>query len=186
MLRRGGAPLTQAQHLAACHTWLGERATRALAAWRLGSQTGESIRIVESVRDVATQQRYYAEGKSRADGTTTWSLHQFSPALALDVAVLRGGTYVARARDPAWGRWGAAAEAEGLEWGGRWTSIMDAPHVQVPMGERVRIVQRAVGATPDGIWGPATTDAVCARVPLRVGRSGWASLTPTTWAVLLG
>ena len=181
--------MTQAQHLAACHPWLAERATRALAAWRLGSQTGESIRIVESVRDVATQQRYYAEGKSRADGTTTWSLHQFSPALALDVAVLRGGTYVARARDPAWGRWGAAAEAEGLEWGGRWTSIMDAPHVQVPMGERVRIVQRAVGATADGAWGPRTDAAVVAALPggmLRAGRSGFDRLTPAAWAVLMG
>lgn len=171
--------MNEAEHLAAMHPYLRERVAAALADWRAGAAPGETIRLVESVRSLATQQGYYKAGKSRADGVERFSLHQFAPALAADVAVVRGGKYVQSAADTAWQRWGAAAKAHGLEWGGDWTSLVDCPHVQVSEAERVRLVQAAVGATPDGRWGPATEAAIGAG--LRAGR-GWSRMTPPVWA----
>lgn len=178
--------MTDADHLAQMHPWLRERVVLALAAWRAAAPAGESIRLVESVRSLATQQRYHAEGKSRADGVTRYSLHQFAPSLAADVAVTRGGKYVASASDAAWQRWGSAAEATGLEWGGRWKGLVDCPHVQVPLSQRARLVQRAVGVAVDGDWGPKTQAAVALALPglrLRDG-TGWDTLTVEAWARL--
>lgn len=176
--------MTEADHLAAMHPWLRTRVEAALADWRAGAPEGETIRIVESVRSTATQQGYYLRGKSRADGVDRFSLHQFAPALAADVAVLRAGKYVTSAADGAWQRWGAAAKAHGLEWGGDWAKLVDCPHVQVPESQRIRLIQAAVGATPDGLWGPATEGALSSRVgALRAGK-GWGRVTPAVWAKL--
>ena len=167
------------------HPWVGERVKAALAAWRDGAAQGETIRLVESVRPLAVQQTYYRQGRSRADGLLSFSLHQFAPALAADAAVLRAGRYVGSAADPAWERWASCAEAEGLESGKRWVGLVDCPHVQAPEAVRVRLVQAAVGATPDGAWGPATEAAIVkAGAELRPGR-GWARMTPAAWWALL-
>lgn len=173
-------------HLAQMHSWLRERVVLALAAWRSSAPAGESIRLVESVRSLAIQQAYFAQGRSKADGVKKLSLHQFSPSVAADVAVTRGGKYVASASDAAWRRWGTAAEATGLEWGGRWRGLVDCPHVQVPLAQRARLVQRAVGVTVDGDWGPKTQAAVALALPglqLRPG-TGWDTLTVEAWARL--
>lgn len=175
--------LSDAEHLAQMHPWLRERVERALAAFRRGAGPGEEIKLVESVRPLAVQRRYYAEGRSKADGVSAYSLHQFEPALAADAAVTRRGKYIQHASDPAWERWAACAEAEGLEAGKRWARLVDCPHVQVPERERVRLLQAAVGATVDGDLGPATAAAVKARtgLALRAGK-GWASVTLEAWA----
>lgn len=178
--------MTEAEHLAQMHEFLRSRVARALAAWRAGAAPGETIKIVESVRALATQQAYFKAGKSKADGIQNFSLHQFSPALAADAACLRAGKYVQAASDPAWERWAACAEAEGLEAGLRWTTIRDGPHVQAGMVDRVKLVQAAVGVTPDGSWGSRTQAAVAARVTLRPGRAGWSALSPANWQVLTG
>jgi hypothetical protein len=176
---------TDAEHLAQMHPWLRERVEAAVADWRASAAEGDTIRIVESVRATSTQQGYYLRGKSRADGVDRYSLHQFAPALAADVAVLRAGKYVTSAADGAWQRWGAAAKAHGLEWGGDWRGLVDAPHVQAAEAQRVRLLQLAVGAVPDGQWGAATEAAVRARGGvLREGR-GWACVTPSAWAAVL-
>ena len=167
------------------HPWLAERVKAALADWRAGAVAGETIKLVESVRTLATQQSYYKQGRTRADGVDRFSLHQFNPALAADVAVIRAGKYVASAADTAWQRWGAAAKACGLDWGGDWVGLVDCPHVQASESERVKLVQAAVGATPDGAWGPATEAAITKHgAVLRSGR-GWARMTPAAWWALL-
>lgn len=179
--------MTDAEHLKRMHPWLWERVARAMRQWSAVAGPGESIRLVESVRPLETQQRYFAGGKSKADGVRRYSLHQFAPALAADVAVTRGRKYVASAADPAWQRWGAAARAEGLEWGGDWRGLVDCPHVQVPLLDRVQLVQAAVGVAVDGQWGARTQAAVVAALPgvaLRPG-SGWDSLTLDAWARIL-
>lgn len=177
--------MTEADHLAAMHPWLRTRVEAALADWRAGAAPGESIRITESVRTLAVQQSYYRAGKSRADGVDRLSLHQFAPALAADVAVIRAGAYVGSAADTAWQRWGSCAKAHGLEWGGDWSKLVDCPHVQVPESQRIRLLQAAVGATPDGVWGPATEAALSAKVgALRAGK-GWGRVTPAVWAKVM-
>jgi hypothetical protein len=177
--------MTDTEHLDQMHPWLRERVEAAVADWRASAAEGDTIRIVESVRSLATQQGYYLRGKSRADGVDRYSLHQFAPALAADVAVLRDGKYVTSAADGAWQRWGAAAKAHGLEWGGDWRGLVDAPHVQAAEAQRVRLLQLAVGAVPDGLWGPATEAAIRGRGGvLREGR-GWARVTPSAWAKVL-
>jgi hypothetical protein len=178
--------MTESEHLAKMHPWLRARVERAIAVWRAAASAGEAIKLVESVRPLATQQSYHKAGKSKADGINRYSLHQYAPACAADVAVTRGGVYVASVSDPAWQRWGACAEADGLEWGGRWQGLVDGPHVQIPLAERVKLVQAAVGVAADGDWGPRTTAAVEARVPVRVGRSGWDALPLDGWATLCG
>jgi hypothetical protein len=184
--KAGGAVLrcampTEHEHLDAMHPWLRERVAAALAEWRASAAPGETILLVESVRLTATQAKYFADGRSKADGVNRLSLHQFAPALAADVAVMRGGKYVASAADPAWARWGAAAKAQGLEWGGAWTGLVDAPHVQVPVKQRIRLAQLAAGVDADGLWGPATERAIGG--PFR-GGSGWERMSLTAWAAL--
>lgn len=171
--------MTDTEHLEKMHPWLRGRVERALAAWRTEAQEGETIRIVESVRSTMTQQKYFAEGRSKADGVNKLSLHQFSPALACDVAVLRDNKYVPSVSDPAWQRWGQCAQTEGLEWGGAWRKwLVDGPHVQVPESQRIRLIQEKVGAPVDGIWGPNTEAAVGG--PFRGGK-GWGRVSLTVW-----
>ena len=177
--------MTESEHLAKMHPFLRERVVRVLAAWRAGAAPDETIKIVESVRPLSVQQSYFKAGKSRADGVTSFSNHQFSPSLACDCIVIRSGKIVAKLSDPAWQAYGDLVEAEGLTWGGKW-KLGDGPHCELSEVERIKLVQAAVGAVADGAWGPATAKAVGARVPLRVGRSGWSSLTPASWEMLLG
>jgi len=176
-----GAEVTEHEHLEAMHPWLRERLAAALAAWRKDAPAGQTITLVESVRALATQQKYHASGKSKADGVTRFSMHQFTPALAADVAVLRGGKYVQSASDSAWQRWGTCARAQGLTWGGDWSGLVDCPHVEVPEKERVRLAQTAAGAVPDGAWGPATERAIGG--PFRAG-TGWGRMTLAAWSAL--
>jgi hypothetical protein len=173
--------MTEHEHLEQMHLYLRQRVADALADWRASAPAGETIKLVESVRSTTTQAKYFAEGRSKADGVNKLSLHQFSPALAADVAVLRGGKYVAKASDPAWARWGVCAVAHGLEWGGAWTGLVDCPHVQVPVKQRVRLAQVAAGVEADGVWGPATERAVGG--PFR-GGSGWERMSLAAWSAL--
>lgn len=180
--------MTEAQHLDAMHPWLRDRVAAALAAWRAAAEPGETIALVESVRPLATQQKYFAQGRSKADGVNRLSLHQFAPALAADAAVMRGGAYVGSAADPAWERWAAGAEAQGLEAGKRWKGLVDCPHVQVPEVERIKLAQAAAGAVPDGVWGPATERAIvtATELPFRPGQRGWGRMSVAMWAAIHG
>lgn len=169
---------TEAEHIALMHPFLRERAARALTIWRSGARAGEVVRVVESVRSLATQQGYYALGKSKADGVRRLSLHQFSPALAFDVAIIVDGRYLGNVADASWQRWGAALESQGLEWGGRWRGLVDGPHGQVTLTDRTKLVQAAAGVAADGDWGPATARAS--------GVTSWEAMTVADWARLVG
>lgn len=116
-----------------------ERVFAAMAA------LGYPMRIIEGVRSQARQQQLYAQGRSapgkivtKCDGVTTKSNHQ--PKLnglgyAADCA------FVDDPRTPRdetwddaqpWQAFGALAEATGLIWGGRWPTLRDLPHVELP------------------------------------------------------
>jgi hypothetical protein len=175
--------MTEGEHLAQMHPWLRDRVASAIAAWRANATEGETIKLVESVRATSLQQKYFAEGKSKADGINKLSFHQFSPALAADVAVIRNGKYVSSLSDPAWQRWGTCAQAQGLEWGGAWKKwLVDGPHVQVPEMQRIRLIQEAVGVTADGMWGPNTEAAIGG--PFRSGK-GWHRMSLSAWSKVM-
>jgi peptidoglycan LD-endopeptidase CwlK len=56
-----------------------------------------------------------------------FSNHNFG--IAFDVGVFEGDKY--RGESPKYKAVGALGEELGLEWGGRWTSIIDQPHFQL-------------------------------------------------------
>lgn len=61
-----------------------------------------------------------------------FSLHNFKPAYAFDVAFL-GTDGKADWSFPLFERMGFIGEKTGLEWGGRWPNLVDGPHFQLPM-----------------------------------------------------
>lgn len=110
-----------------------------------------AIRIVQGLRTIEEQNALYAQGRSKPGNIVTnarggSSYHNYG--LAIDFAILvdkdGNGTY----DDVSWDirkdndRDGTADwlevvkvfEAAGWEWGGRWSSIKDYPHVQKTFG----------------------------------------------------
>jgi peptidoglycan LD-endopeptidase CwlK len=70
------------------------------------------------------------DGRKTALGGTGRSIHQLGGAL--DVVPTDSGRPVwPPASDPRWAEIAAVFEAEGFEWGGRWTDFPDRPHYQM-------------------------------------------------------
>lgn len=101
-------------------------------------QWGHPMFIVEGVRTVERQAELYAQGRTtsgpivtHADGVVKRSKHQPKAdglGHAVDCAFLAGNPF---AETHPWEQYGKAVEQRGLEWGGRWISIMDKPHAQL-------------------------------------------------------
>jgi len=96
---------------------------------------GFPMKIVSSVRTVAEQQKLYAQGRTapgpivtNADGVMNKSKHQLG--LAVDCAFIVNNVPSWDWRLP-WIVYGTAAEALGLEWGGRWKKPVDSAHVEL-------------------------------------------------------
>ena len=93
---------------------------------------GYDMAILEGYRSPERQNALAAAGPSVTNATAFQSYHQFG--LAADCAFLRDGKLVISEKDP-WAMrgyqfYGAAAEAAGLTWGGRWT-MMDFGHAEL-------------------------------------------------------
>ncbi|WP_432379523.1 M15 family metallopeptidase [Duganella sp. P38] len=93
---------------------------------------GYDMAILEGYRSPERQNTLAAAGPSVTNARAFQSYHQFG--LAADCAFLRGGKLVISEKDP-WAMrgyqlYGAAAEAAGLTWGGRWT-MMDFGHAEL-------------------------------------------------------
>ena len=101
---------------------------------------GHTAIITQGARTTARQQALYAQGRTRpgkivtnADGVRRTSMHQRQHtgyAHAVDLA------WIVDARvtwDGPWALLGELARAEGLVWGGDWTSFRDQPHVELPL-----------------------------------------------------
>lgn len=102
------------------------------------SALGYPMRLLEGLRSADRQQQLYAQGRSApgkivtyADGVLKRSQHQSGRAADCafrdDPRTPRDETY---AEDMPWQAYGAAAEAVGLTWGGRW-KMHDLPHVEL-------------------------------------------------------
>lgn len=150
---------------------------------------GYTVRLTETYRDLVAQRAAYAAGHSRADGVRVYSWHNYSPALACDVAVLDvAGTYQTAFRhyEPL----GPIARDVGLVWGGDWPKLRDGPHLEVSARERALMLQRALKAggwdpgAIDGQLGPKTGQAIrLAQTALKLPASG--VFDPPTWCALV-
>ena len=87
---------------------------------------GIDIRITETVRNVATQDYYYSNGKSKVKGGDYGSYHQWG--LAFDVCINGDEPYDIALLT----RVGEIGKSLGLEWGGDWG--WDMPHFQLSSG----------------------------------------------------
>ena len=102
------------------------------------------LRVTATHRSVEEQQRLWRIGRefretrwvvtgrvvTQVDGMSTLSKHNYFPARAIDFCVTWGGkvTWDSADYEPV----GPYMEAEGLIWGGRWTTLKDYPHVELP------------------------------------------------------
>lgn len=104
------------------------------------AELGCPVMVTDGVRTLKQQQALYAKGRTQpgprvtnADGVRHKSNHQVKDdgfGHAVDFAFLDA------AGKPTWeGPWallGEMAEQQGLVWGGRWTKLVDRPHVELP------------------------------------------------------
>lgn len=110
---------------------------------------GLTIKLLSGTRTYAEQNALYAQGRSSKGSIVTnarggSSNHNFG--IAWDVGIFQGGKYftgATRAEDKAYADLAKAVKAAnlGLEWGGDWKTIVDAPHYQLPTGKTVSAVR---------------------------------------------
>lgn len=144
-------PLTQREldmHPELLRRWL-----QAKAAWNK-KRPDREVFCTCSYRSPAEQEALYAQGRTRPGPIVTnamagQSIHNYLPALALDVAFLRpDGTL--DWTDSLFQEFAAVFKPLGVEWGGDWPKFRDMPHFQAP-GVRWQDLQ----AGRKYVWGQA-------------------------------
>ncbi len=152
-------------------------------------QPGHTLRVTCTHRTVAEQQKAFAAGTSRADGVHTFSLHQWYPAVAVDIVVIDADGKGVYAPWDLYESYGVLGEAQGLTWGGRWSRLRDGPHLELSEKTLIRVAQGQLNdrgfecGTPDGIAGKHTHAALLeAQGRYRLPQTG--VLDRDTWAQL--
>jgi peptidoglycan L-alanyl-D-glutamate endopeptidase CwlK len=131
------------QRLLGCHPDLTVAVMAILDAMDI---LGFPMMVTEGLRSTARQKALYDQGRTKpghivtnADGELKKSNHQAKPdgfGYAVDCAFLddpatpQPETF--EAGQP-WDLFGLMAEKKGLTWGGRWVSLVDKPHVELPL-----------------------------------------------------
>lgn len=177
---------THSPRLDDLHPWLRERIAN-LARAHQQRYPDRSLALITTWRSHAEELDAIAKGTSELS-PSQYSLHGYRPCLACDVWVYTDGPEVDGVlyeyrpdRDAGatlrlmqrgslsdyYEPMGELAERHGLEWGGRWRTLRDGPHVQVPQAERIRLLQEALRSRGyyldglvDGLYGPRTERAV--------------------------
>ncbi len=93
---------------------------------------GIRIRVISGLRSYEEQAALYAQGRTSPGKIVTraragYSNHNFG--IAFDVGVFEGNAYVAES--PKYKAVSVLGMELGLEWGGSWKRIVDAPHFQL-------------------------------------------------------
>jgi peptidoglycan L-alanyl-D-glutamate endopeptidase CwlK len=132
--------------LAGVHPDLEAKIQRLLTAMRV---LGWPMIVTDGLRTDAEQQALYAKGRN-TDGTTAdaalivtncdglekrsnHQAHADGYGHAVDCTFVDPVKGLPRWKDSdPWPLYGAIAESLGLHWGGRWTSPVDRPHVELP------------------------------------------------------
>ena len=102
------------------------------------------ISITTTIRSCQEQDKLYAQGRTTPGPVVTnarcgESFHQFG--VAFDVAFVVNGSLSWAESNP-WNLVGRMGEILGLEWGGRWTTIVDRPHFQLLKGYTLQSFQK--------------------------------------------
>ena len=90
------------------------------------------IKVISGFRTYDEQAALYPQGRTTPGKVVTnarpgYSNHNFG--IAFDIGVFEGSTYLPES--PKYNAVGALGMDIGLEWGGSWKSIVDAPHFQL-------------------------------------------------------
>ncbi len=93
---------------------------------------GITIKILSGLRTYEKQDALYAQGRGKPGPIVTnarggFSNHNFG--IAFDIGVFEGGKYLGES--PKYNAVGVLGADLGLEWGGGWKTIKDAPHFQL-------------------------------------------------------
>jgi peptidoglycan L-alanyl-D-glutamate endopeptidase CwlK len=130
--------MTTSKKLHGLHPELVEKVQRVLAAM---AALGFPMMVTDGLRTTEQQQALFAKGRTapgsivtNADGVTRKSNHQAKDdgfGHAADCTFLENGKPTWSEKYP-WPAYGACAEAVGLRWGGRFKSLPDKPHVEMP------------------------------------------------------
>lgn len=137
--------------VATLHPFVRTEATQLIDKAEEGLPANLAVRVVQGYRSVAEQDALYAQGRSKPGPIVTKarggsSFHNYG--LAIDFAILEdkdgNGTYddlswdIRRDNDKDgtadWLEIVKIFEGAGWEWGGKWASIKDYPHVQKTFG----------------------------------------------------
>lgn len=137
------ATLARLDRLKGVHPALDERVKKLLMGMEV---VGFPMMITDGVRTLEQQQALYALGRTKpgkivtyADGVKNRSNHQPKAdgfGRAVDCCFLVDLDHDGQIDDPTWDLkrpwtlYGEMAIALGLEWGGKWTSITDRPHIE--------------------------------------------------------
>lgn len=146
--------LQRAQQL---HPAVREEVIRLITEIETGFPPNIAVRIVQGLRTIEEQNALYAQGRTKSGNIVTnarggSSFHNYG--LAIDFAILidkdGNGTYDEMSWDikkdndkdgvADWLEVVKVFEAAGWEWGGRWSSIKDYPHVQKTFGYRWQLL----------------------------------------------
>lgn len=95
-------------------------------------EKGITINVISGTRTWEEQNRLYAKGRTQPGAKVTnarggYSNHNFG--IAFDIGVFSGNRYMPES--PLYKAVGAIGMGLGLEWGGNWKTIVDAPHFQL-------------------------------------------------------
>lgn len=136
------------------HPKLRQEAIDAIEAAEAGFPPYLAIRVVQGFRTWEEQDELYAQGRTKPGKKVTnakggWSFHNFGRGL--DFGILedkdRNGTFEVLSWDTArdldkdgiidWQEVVKQFEARGWEWGGKWRTFKDYPHVQKTGGKPI-------------------------------------------------
>lgn len=102
---------------------------------------GYEMRITQGFRSIAEQDALYAQGRPKGVIVTNakggQSFHNYG--VALDFVFKKEGYKVPKT---VWNKFGAIGKKHGFEWGGDWTSFVDEPHLQMPLGYLLKDFQQ--------------------------------------------
>ena len=113
-------------------TLLPEVRPMARALVQQAATMGIRIKVISGFRTYEEQAALYARGRTAPGNVVTnarpgYSNHNFG--IAFDIGVFEGSSYLPES--PKYNAVGALGIGLGLDWGGTWKSIVDAPHFQL-------------------------------------------------------